>query len=32
MLHGARLRGIGLWVEGRAGFGVDQQTLDVPAP
>jgi len=25
MLHGARLRGVGLRVEGGAGFGIDQQ-------
>jgi hypothetical protein len=31
MLHGASLRGIGLWVEGGAGFGVDQKALDVSA-
>ena len=29
MLHGPRLRGIGLWVEGGAGFDVHQQAADV---
>ena len=32
VLHGSRLRGIGLRVEGSAGFGIDQKTAYISSP